>query len=170
MRLIFLTVLTFATAWLSSCTVNFNFTGAAQGNTTLETLYVDQFVNESEIVVPYLAQETNQQLQDRFLAQSKLTLTSNRSADVVLSGAITRYTVLPVAIQGDDRAAQNRLTIAINIIFENNVEPDEGWEQNFSGFVDFDSQIDFTGQEAQLIDEVLEQITQDVFTKSIGKW
>lgn len=156
-------------AALCSCTVAFNFTGTGKADTSLETLSVDQFINEAQIVVPYLAQEVTEQLQDRFLNQSRLSLTSG-AADVQISGSITRYTMLPVAIQGDDRAAQNRLTIAVKVKFDNNVDPAESWEQTFNKFIDFDSERDFASEERDLIDEVLEQITQDVFSKSIGKW
>jgi len=154
---------------LFGCAVNFNFTGTGSVDTDLETLSVANFNNEAQIVVSYLAQEVTDQLQERFLNQSRLTLTSG-AADVELSGSITRYTIQPVAIQGGDQAAQSRLTIDVRVIYENNVDPDDSWENTFSSFVDFDSEINFSSEEATLIDEVLEQITQDVFTKSIGKW
>lgn len=154
---------------LSSCSAKFNFTGTGSVDTSLETLSVANFNNEAQIVVSYLAQEVTNQLQQRFLNQSRLTLTSG-AADVELNGSVTRYTIQPVAITGGDEAAQNRLTIAIRVNFENNVNPDEGWEDTFESFVDFDANLDFASREADLIDEVLEQITQDVFTKSIGKW
>lgn len=151
-----------------SCQISFNFTGGKADN-SLQTLAISQFINEADIVVPYLAQEVTQQLQDRFLSQSRLTLTSG-AADVELGGSITRYTMLPVAIQGDDRAAQNRLTITVKVKFVNNVDPADSWEQTFSKFIDFDSEEDFTSVERDRINDVLEQVTQDVFSKSIGKW
>lgn len=153
----------------SGCiSIRFNFTGGSV-DTSLETLFVDQFTNEADVVIPYLAQEVGIQLQDRFLSQSRLTLTTG-AADVVLGGAVTRFTVAPVAIQGENRAAQNRLTIAVRVKFDNNVDPKASWEQTFSGFVDFDATEEFSSVEREKIGLVLEQITQDVFSKSIGKW
>lgn len=161
-------VMLFIAIACTSCAVTFNFTGGGKP-TGLETLSVKNFINEAQIVVPYLAIEVTEQLQDRFVSQSKLSLTSG-AADVVLEGSITRYTVLPVAISGNERAAQNRLTIAIKVKFDNNVDPNESWEQTFTGFVDFDADEDFSSIERDQIDEVLDQITQDIFSKSIGKW
>jgi hypothetical protein len=154
---------------LAGCAINFNFTGTGSVDTSLETLSVANFTNEAQIVVPYLSQEVTNQLQDRFLNQSRLTLTSG-AADVQLSGSVSRYTIQPVAIQGGDQAAQTRITIALRVNFENNVNPDDGWENTFSSYVDFDANLDLASNEPDLINEVLEQITQDVFTKSIGKW
>lgn len=153
---------------LVGCRIGFNFSGG-NVDTSLETLSVANFNNEAQIVVPYLAQEVTNQLQDRFLNQSRLTLTSG-AADVELSGSVSRYTIQPVAIQSGDQAAQTRLTIGIRVNFQNNVNPDESWEKDFSSQVDFDTDLDFVSNEPDLINEVLEQITQDVFTRSIGKW
>ncbi|MEM9984806.1 MAG: LPS assembly lipoprotein LptE, partial [Bacteroidota bacterium] len=167
---------------LSGCgilSVSFNFTGTArQTDNQLTYLFVDVFTNQAQIVVPYLAQEITIQIQDRFLSQSKLALISANSISspglsdslVSLSGTVTRYSVDPVAIQEDDLAAQNRLNISVRVNFENGANPDESWENTFSGFIDFDASEDFASQESDLINEVLEQITQDIFSKSIGKW
>ncbi len=153
---------------LSACSIRFNFTGG-QVPDNLETLFVDNFSNEAEIVVPYLAQLVSEQLQDRFLNQSKLSLTSG-AADVELSGSVVRYTVLPTSISGENRAEQNRMTIGVKVAFTNNVNPNESWEQNFSAFVDFDASEDLSSVERDKIEEILEQITQDIFSKSLGKW
>lgn len=108
-------------------------------------------------------------MQDRFLNQSRLQLVAN-NADIQIAGSVTRYQVSPVAISGDTQAEQNRLTIAVRVSFENTIDPNESWENTFSKFVDFDASEDFTSIERDQINDVLEQITQDVFTKSVAKW
>lgn len=151
------------------CKVGFNFTGGGTPDPRLQTISVENFTNEAPNVVPYLAQEVTQQMQDRFLTQSRLELVS-RNADIQIAGAVTRYQVSPVAISSETQAEQNRLTIAVRVSFENVIEPNESWENTFSKFVDFDADEDFSSIEREQIDEVLEQITQDVFTKSVAKW
>ena len=155
--------------WMTGCSVNFNFTGGGTPDPRLQTISIENFTNEANNVVPYLAQEVTQQMQDRFLNQSRLQLVSNR-ADIQIGGSVTQYRVSPVAISGDTRAEQNRLTISIRVSFENTIDPSESWENSFSKFVDFDADQDFASIERDQINEVLEQITQDVFTKSVAKW
>lgn len=149
--------------------VGFNFTGGGTPDPRLQTISVENFSNEAPNVVSYLAQEVTQQMQDRFLNQSRLQLVSN-NADIQIAGAVVRYQVSPVAISGNTQAEQNRLTIAIRVSFENTIDPNESWENTFSKFVDFDASEDFTSIEGDQINDVLEQITQDVFTKSVAKW
>ncbi len=160
---------------LSGCSIKFNLTGGTV-DPRLQTLSVETFGNEAPIVVPFLAIEVTNQLQDRFLSQSRLSLTTG-DADVRISGRITNYAITPVAISTSSSstqerftAAQNRLSISISVKFENTVDDNESWEQSFSGFVDFNSELEFSSLERDLVDEILEQLTQDVFNKSIGKW
>ncbi|MEM6766241.1 MAG: LptE family protein [Bacteroidota bacterium] len=152
------------------CTTTFNFTGVpAGGDDGLETIAIDLFGNQAPVVVPNLAQEFTQQLQDRFISQSRLALIAS-DADVNVSGSITQYRISPVAISGDERAAQNRLTIGVQVKYENMVTPEDSWDQSFSSFVDFDSDLDFISIEQEKISEIVEQLTQDIFNKSLGKW
>ncbi len=169
-RFSFLPVCIVLVLLLSGCKVGFNFTGGGAVNPNLKTLFVDNFSNEAGIVVPYLAQEVTQQIQDRFLNQSRLQLTSGDDADLVLSGAIIRYQISPVAISADTRAEQNRMTIDVRVSFVNSLEEADSWESNFSQFVDFDASQDLASSERDLINDILERITQDIFTKSVAKW
>ena len=162
-------------AILEGCSIKFNLTGGTV-DPRLQSLSVETFGNEAPIVVPFLAIEVTNQLQDRFLSQSRLSLTTG-DADVQIRGRITNYAITPVAISTSSSstqerftAAQNRLTISISVNFENTIDENESWEQSFSGFVDFNSELEFSSLERDLVDEILEQLTQDVFNKSIGKW
>ncbi|MEO0899530.1 MAG: LptE family protein [Bacteroidota bacterium] len=159
------------TFMLSSCKVTFNGTGTGTVDTRLQTIAIDDFINQAALVVPYLAQEVTNQMQDRFQRQSRLELTTG-AADIRIGGSIVRYDLQPVAVTGNETAAQNRLSIEVSVSFENFVEPSESWasEKRFRGFVDVSADADFTSQEEDLINEILDQITQDVFSATIGKW
>ncbi len=156
---------------LLGCSISFNTTGTSSPNPNLKTIAIDNFINKAALVVPYLAQELTDQMQDRFLRQSRLTLTTG-AADIRIGGSIYRYDIQPVAVQGNETAAQNRLTIGVSVSFENFVEPENSWEKekNFTAFVDVSADDDFSAREEELIDEALDQITQDVFSASIGTW
>ncbi len=163
--------------FFAACTTTFNFTGGSL-NTELETISIAQFINESPVIVPALAQDLTEAIQDLFLSQSRLSLASG-AADINISGIITNYSIDPVAFTGTSntpgsssipRTAQNRLKISIRVKYENNVEPDDNWEQTFSSFSDFDATEDFTSIEQEQIELILEQLTQDIFNKSLGKW
>jgi hypothetical protein len=69
-------------------------------------------------------------LKDGILANTKLKLLKSGEPDchLIFSGEVTDYLIQPVSIQGDNVAAQNRLTIGLRIEIENTLDPDKSLE------------------------------------------
>jgi len=152
---------------LQSCGY-YSFTGADTGNA--ETFQVNFFENNAQLVEPGIDRDFTLQLQDLIQNQTKLILT-NSNADLVYEGEITRYYVAPMTATADSQAAQNRLTIAINVRFYNTLDPEKDFEQNFSFYFDFPANEQLTGATRDVaIEEVYLRITQDVFNASLTNW
>ena len=152
------------------CGLQFNMTGTVGGaGDGLETISIQNFTNEAPLIVATLAQTFTEKLQDQYISRSRLSLSSG-AADIMVSGAITNYSITPMAIASGETAAQNRLTIAVRVNYENNVNEKDSWEQSFSAFADFNSNSDFSSIEQDLIEEVTDQLTQNIFNQSLGKW
>jgi len=117
-----------------------------------------------------LSQSFTQGLQDLFTRQTNLTLTKS-NGDLYFSGEITGYRVNPMSATAAQTAAQNRLTITVNVRFTNKLIEKDDFEKQFSFYSDFDANAQLTGGilEAAL-DEILERITQDIFNASVAKW
>ena len=152
---------------LQSCGY-YSFTGADTGNA--ETFQVNFFENNAQLVEPGIDRDFTLQLQDLIQNQTKLILT-NSNADLVYEGEITRYYVAPMTATADSQAAQNRLTIAVNVRFYNILDPEKDFEQNFSFYFDFPANEQLTGATRDVaIEEVYLRITQDVFNASLTNW
>jgi len=106
---------------LQSCGY-YSFTGADTGNA--ETFQVNFFQNNARLVEPGIDRDFTLQLQDLIQNQTKLSLT-NSNADLVYEGEITRYYVAPMTATADSNAAQQRLTIAVNVRFYNTLDPEK---------------------------------------------
>ncbi len=152
---------------LQSCGY-YSFTGADTGNA--ETFQVNFFQNNAQLIEPGIDRDFTLQLQDLIQNQTKLSLT-NSNADLVYEGEITRYYVAPMTATADSQAAQNRLTIAINVRFYNALDPEKDFEQNFSFYFDFPANEQLSGATRdEAIEEVYLRITQDVFNASLTNW
>ncbi|MFN3343281.1 MAG: LPS assembly lipoprotein LptE, partial [Flavobacteriales bacterium] len=92
------------------------------------------------------------------------------NGDIRFEGAITGYDVRPVALQGNDAAALNRLTLSVNVRYINSFDDKKNFEQNFSRFVDFPSTTDIASNEESLIGEINKQLVQDIYDRSFGNW
>ena len=77
---------------------------------------------------------------------------------------------MPIAVQDNDNASQNRLTISVK--FELIVNEPEADKINFSAtrFADFESNVNLASVESQLIDDINSQISQDVINKLLSNW
>ena len=68
-------------------------------------------------------------------------------------------------------AAQNRLTIAVNVRFSNKNKEEDNFEKRFSFYHDYDANEQMTGTRlTTALDEIFERITQDIFNESLAKW
>jgi hypothetical protein len=111
-------------------------------------------------------------LKDGLLNNTKLKLIKTGGSDIhlLITGAITNYSLMPVAVQGNSQAALTRLTIAMRIEVENSLDPDKSFTISPSRFADFDSNIDINAVEANLLEEINGQILQDILNKLQADW
>ncbi|WP_035335744.1 LptE family protein [Dokdonia sp. PRO95] len=137
-----------------------------------ETFEVRFFQNEAAIVEPGIDREFTEQLRDIIQNQSPLVLT-NSNADVVYEGEIIEYYIAPQASTSENLAAQNRLTVTVNVRFFNNTREDGEYdfERRFSFFSDVPGETQLVGSALDgALDEIYERITQDVFNASLARW
>ena len=76
----------------------------------------------------------------------------------------------PVAIQGTQTAALNRLTISINVKFTNAKDEKQNYETVFSRYADYDSKKSLAEVEQSLIEDINKQLVDDIFNKSVSNW
>ncbi|TRZ72428.1 MAG: hypothetical protein D4R97_05775 [Bacteroidetes bacterium] len=151
----------------TSCKVSYSFTGASI-SPDVKTVTIPFLTNSASLVVPTLSRTITDALRNYFTSQTSLQ-TVDRNGDLELTGNITGYGVIPVAIQGNETAAMNRLTITVNIKFVNRKNPKQNYEQPFSRYQDYPV-ADLNTVQDRLIAVITEQLVQDIFNKSVVNW
>ena len=160
--------ITAAVLLLQGCKVSYSFTGADIG--AAQTFQVNNFINNAAIVEPRIAREFTLALQDILLNQTSLSIVTN-NGDLVYEGEIIQYYVAPITATSQSTAAQNRLTIALNVRFFNTLEPDKEFEERFSFYFDYSGSAQLVGSQLDdALEVVFERITQDIFNKSLANW
>ncbi len=154
-------------AALGSCSV-YNFTGT--GKIDAKTFQVNYFQNTAELIEPGIERTFTLRLQDLIQNQTNLSLT-NSGGDLVYEGEITDYRISPMTATADQRAAQNRLTIRVQVRFTNKKKEADDFDKSFSFFYDFPGEnLPARDQLATALDDIFERITQDIFNESLAKW
>jgi hypothetical protein len=150
-----------------SCGI-YSFTGADTGNA--KSFQVNFFQNNAQLIEPQLDIDFTNALQDLIVNQTNLDLVTT-GGDLIFEGEIVEYRIAPMTATADSRAAQNRLTIGVNVRYFNTLDEEKDFEQRFSFFYDYpaDSQLTGATKEAAFA-EIFERITQDIFNTSLANW
>jgi hypothetical protein len=157
----------------------FSFKAGGKNNVEIpgKTISVGYFENKAALSSSSASILFTEGLRNIMLNQSKKNLVTD-NADWEIEGEIKDYRIAPVTIQaGSDVAAQNRLTMSIFVTWKYNgeVSDDDPLEiegkHTFSAFVDYDSTREFNSIEESLLNELIRQLTQDIFDRIFGgKW
>lgn len=151
----------------NSCSV-YNFTGAKPIDA--KTFQVNYFLNSADLVEPGIDRTFTLRLQDLIQNQTNLNLT-NSNGDLLYEGEITDYRITPMTATADQKAAQNRLTIRVNVRFTNKNKETDNFEKSFSFYFDYSGQDQLVGSKlTEALDTIFERITQDIFNESLAKW
>ena len=152
---------------LNSCGA-YNFTGAKP--IEAKTFQVNYFVNNADLIEPGIERTFTIKLQELIQNQTNLNLT-NTGGELLFEGEITEYRVTPMTATADQRAAQNRLTISVNVRYTNRNKEEDDFERRFSFYDDFDGNAQLTGSQlTKSLDVIFERITQDIFNEALAKW
>ena len=152
---------------LSSCSV-YNFTGT--GKIDAKTYQVNYFQNNAPLIEPGIERTFTQKLQNLIQNQTNLNLV-NSGGDLLYEGEIVDYRITPTTATADITAAQNRLTITINVRFTNKNKETDYFEKKFSFFYNYSGTDQLVGSKlTEALEEIFERITQDIFNESLAKW
>ena len=146
----------------------YSFTGASIAP-DVKTVTIQYFQNRASIIEPTLSQKFTEKLKDKFVSQTSLRVVES-NADLLFEGQISDYRTQPIAIQGDQTAAQNRLTITVNVKFSNTKDNKQNFETSFSRFADYPSDKSLNEVEQNLIEEINKQLVDDIFNKAVSNW
>ncbi len=163
----FLLLTVIATSFLGCW--KYSFTGASIPEGT-KTFQVNYFQNNAPLIEPGLERDFTLALQDLILNQTSLELVKS-GGDLTYEGEIVEYRISPTTATANNTAAQNRLTITVNVRFYDKNDEDAEKEQRFSFFYDYAGSAQLVGsQKDTAIAEIFERITQDIFNATLAKW
>ena len=172
MNRIFINLFLILLLGLEDCGI-YSFTGASIPSGA-STFQVNFFENQAgsrpgSTVEPGLDRDFTLALQDIILGQTNLNFV-NSGGDLVYEGEITQYSITPMTSTANLTAAQNRLTMNVNLRYFNTKNEEDDFESQFSFFYDFPAEKQLYDIQGSAHDEIFERITQDIFNATLAKW
>jgi hypothetical protein len=153
---------------ISGCKVKYSLSGATIPPEA-KTVSVGFFTNNTTLGAPSLSQRFTEKLRDMVSSQTNLALITS-GGDLQFEGTIADYNIAPVAIQSNDIAGSNRLTITVSVKYTNRFDAGKSFEQNFTRFADFSSTKNITDLEPDLVQDIYKQLTEDIFNRAFNNW
>lgn len=155
-------------ATLTSCKISYSFSGASI-SPQVKTFSVQYFQNRASLVQPGLSQSLTDALIDKCKSQTNLK-SVNGIGDVNFEGEISDYNTRPLTVAADAQAAMNRFTISVKVKFTNSIEPELSFEQTFSRYEDYNSNLDLSSVEGDLSGQIVDMIVEDIFNQAFVNW
>lgn len=134
----------------------------------VKTVKIGFIENRARYVNPQLSPQLTDKLQQKITQQTKLSRTNNEDAHYHIGGYISDYSVTTSGIQGK-QVATNRLTVGLKIKFKNTLDNQEQ-EFDIVRSFDFSANLSLQQAEAQLLDEMIRNLTDEIFNRIFSNW
>jgi CTP synthase (UTP-ammonia lyase) len=128
---------------------------------------VEYISNQAQQIVPTLSDDFTEELKEKFRSQAGLQLVQ-RNGDLEFSGKIVTYNVSYSGVTASQEAAQNRLTITVEIDYINNNDLSKNFTKKFTSTRDFDARGG--NIEEAYIPEMIDELVSEIFMDSVASW
>jgi len=133
----------------------------------VKVVKVNFIQNKARLVNPTLAQELTEKLRQKIVSQTRLRQTNGDDADWVISPTITTYSLSTSGIS-NQQVSSNRLNIAISIELRDSTQKAKKFDVSRS--FDYPGSMTLQQAEAQLKDEMLRSLADDMFNRIFSDW
>jgi len=152
----------------SCISIKYSTTGASI-SPNVKTASIGYFQNRATLGPTWPSQKFTDQLREKIQKNTSLAIVSG-SGDVSFEGEIVNYEISTQALQSNETESKDRLTITVHVKFFNSVEPKYNYDATLSRFQDFSRNVTFDQIEKQLIDKIMDELTEDIFNKAFSNW
>lgn len=154
---------------VSACSVSYSFNGSNINYEKVKTVSIDKFpIRCAYVWAPMEAMFYNT-ISDQYSQKTKLKI-AKRNADLQISGEITEYSQTNKSVAADGFSAQTQLKMTVNVRFVNNTKHDEDFEKQFSATTEYDSKLQLTAVQEELVQQMIDQIVDQIFNATVATW
>ena len=135
----------------------------------IKTVKIGFIENKARYVNPQLAPLLTDKLQQKIMNGTKLTRTNSDEAHYQIYATITNYDPSQTVGVSAQHASTNRLTVTVHVLLKKTLENKEQ-EFDVTRNFDFSANLTLQAAESQLMDDILRNITDDIFNQIFSNW
>ena len=135
----------------------------------VKTVRVNYIENRATYINPQLAPQLTDRIRQKINNQTRLTLVNGEDAHYDINGAITGYSVSTAGIS-EQTAATDRLTVTVHVSFKNRLDEKANFEADVTRNFDFNANLSLQQAEVQLSEDILKNMTDEIFNRIFSNW
>ena len=168
LRKIFFTIipLLVLVVYNSGCGYKFNQASIPAG---VKTIRVQPIENKARYINTQLSPQLTDKLRQKIITETKLTQVNNDNADYDISGYISQYDVTTSGIS-NQQVATNRLIVGVSLTLLDRKTGKEPKNITASRSFDFSATLTLPQAEARLQNEIIRNLTDEIFNQIFSNW
>lgn len=135
---------------------------------SIKTIRIQFLENRAPYVNPRLSPALTERVKQKIINQTRLSQTNGDEAHYDVSGYISDYSVATSGVS-ERQEVMNRLTVSVHITLNNRLTS-EPQEFDISRSFQFSATQSLQAAEAQLLDEIIRSLTDDIFNRLFSNW
>ena len=156
----------FLLSFIGGCAYKFNDISIPVEIKTVRVQYIE---NKARYINPQLSPQLTDKLRQKIVSQTRLTQVNNENADYDISGSVTQYDVTTSGISSQ-QVATNRLTVGVSLTILDRKTGKEPRTVSASRSFDFSATLTLPDAERRLQDEIIRNLTDEIFNKIFSDW
>jgi hypothetical protein len=136
---------------------------------SIKTVKVNFIENRARYVNPQLSPRLTDRLRQKIVTQTKLIQTNQDNPDWEITGMITEYSVSTSGIS-QQQVSTNRLNVTVQISLYNHKTNEQGDPITITKNFDFSSNLTLQAAEAQLTDDIVRNLADEIFNRLFSNW
>ncbi len=137
--------------------------------TEIKTVRVQYIENKARYINPQLSPQLTDKLRQKIVSQTRLTQVNNETADYDIAGSVTQYDVTTSGISSQ-QVATNRLTVGVSLTVLDRKTGKEPRTVSASRSFDFSATLTLPQAEQRLQEEIIRNLTDEIFNKIFSDW
>lgn len=150
----------------ATCRLSVNDTSVPPEVKTIRVNYIE---NKARYINPQLSPQLTDKLRQKIISQTRLTIINNEEADYDVGGYISDFSVNTSGISGN-QVSSNNLNVTVQLVFKNRLNPKKDFESAITRSFPFPGTMSFGDAQNNLMEEILKNVTEDIFNKIFSDW
>lgn len=153
----------------AGCSISYKFNGGTIDYSQVRSITIVDVVNRAQIVYPTFAARFTEALKDMYTSRTRLDQV-RREGDLELECTITGYDLSVASVGQDNYADRTKFTVTMQVKYTNRVNPKESFDRSFTAYRDFTKDRAFNAVQDQLLQEITEDLTKQIFNATVENW